>query len=1107
MQKNCHWRPGSPARCHRLTKIVRIMRWTALLLTVALVHSYAAGTAQNVSYSARGASLKQAFSAVEKQTGYVVFANEQFFRASRPVSVKAENMPLQDFLNALLKDQPLDYSIQGKTIVLSWKTPAAAQAPVAAGDAQVQDNITIKGKVTDEKGYPLPAVSIVVPGTPFGTHTEPDGTYILRNVPKNAELVVSYIGFETQRFKISGREEINVTLTISVSGLEEMVVIGYGTTTKAKNTGSISSITSEEISKQPVANPLNALQGRVAGALVTQSNGLPGSRVTIVVRGLNTLDATGAGSQPLYIIDGVPFNIQDGSIPVTNDLNGRGSFAANGGISPFSIINPAEIERIDILKDADATAIYGTRGANGVVLITTKKGRAGKTKLNINVYRGAGKVGHFIPMMNMEQYLQMRKEAYANDGITPTAANAPDLLLWDQNTRTDWQKKYLGGTANATDAQATVSGGDQRTRFLLNAGYHKETTVFPGDYDDYRISTRLNAEHSSLDKKFFASVAVNYSYGESDLLRQDMSTLYNLPPNLPLYNADGSLIWTGSFTNPESYLLVKYLGKTNNLMTNTILRYTIMPGLDLKTSFGYNSISLNQNNQYPAISKNPLSGTPTNSADFTTIEQKGYIAEPQLTYNTNIAKGRLSALLGATFQHSLNTSLRNSGDNYSTPALLGTLAGAGTYSNPVAGYTQYRYNSLFGRVTYDWDSKYLLNAVLRRDGSSRFGADNRFGNFWSIGAGWIFSNEEFAKSLSWLSFGKLRGSYGVTGNDQIGDYQYRNLYGTATAYQGGAALVPSRVENPTLQWQTTYKLEFGMELGFFRNAVQMTANYYTNRTPNQLGFLTMASQAGFNSYSANFDALIRNTGFELELNTVNIRKKDFKWSTSFNMTIPRTKVVDASKSYFFYNAKAIGQQLSYAMRFRYRGVDPATGKPMYRDAGKDSLTFTPSFSNDREVAGYTAPKAYGGLNNVITYKNFDLSFFFQYTVQDGNILPASAPGVLSNGNQTVFWLNRWQKPGDVSTGPRYTSSSSIYSAWGSSDAIFGNASLLRLRNVNLSYAFPKQVAERLKADNLRVYLQGQNLWWTSKQKYVYDPETGTAMPPLRVITAGINVTL
>lgn len=1082
-----------------------LQRSRSRLLTVSFLLGFlflsVNASAQNITLSVKSAKLERVLQEIEKQSNYSFIYSQTLIRQAQVVNLDVKNEKIENVLKQLFQNQPFTYSVSGRFIAIRQKEnrPDAGRA---------EKGITIQGKVVDEKGNPVPAASVVIPGTPFGTVTSQNGEYTLVNVPGEAEIVFSYVGYEMQRFKIAGREKIDIVLKAAVSGLNETIVIGYGTTTKVRNTGSISSITSEEIAKQPVANPLNALQGRVAGALVTQANGLPGSRVTIVVRGLNTLDATGAGSQPLYIVDGVPFNIMDGSVPVTNDLNGRGSFAANGGISPFSIINPAEIERIDILKDADATAIYGTRGANGVVLITTKKGLAGKTKLDVNVYRGAGKVGHFIPMMNTAQYLQMRKEAYANDGITPTAANAPDLLLWDQTGNTNWQKKYMGGTANATDAQATVSGGDQRTRFLLNAGYHKETTVFPGDFNDYRISTRMNAEHNSLNKKFNASVSVNYSYGESNLLQQDMSTLYNLPPNMPLYNANGNLVWTGNFTNPESYLLTKYIGKTNNLMTNTVLRYTILPGLDIKTSFGYNSITLNQNTQLPATSKSPLSGTPTNSATFRTLEQKGYIVEPQLTYNASISRGRLSALLGSTFMHNLNTSFGINGDNYSTPALLGTLVGAGTYSTPTNGYTLYRFTSLFGRVTYDWDARYVFNGVLRKDGSSRFGPDNRFGTFWSLGAGWVFSNESFAKSLPWLSFGKLRSSYGVTGNDQIGDYQYRNLYTSSAAYQGGAALSPSRVENPSLQWQTTYKLEFGLELGFLNNAVQMTANHYRNRTPNQLGFLTMASQAGFNSYSANFDALIRNTGFELELNTTNIRRKDFKWSSSFNMTIPRTKVVDASKSYFFYNANAIGQQLSYVMRYQYRGVDPATGKPMYYNAVKDSLTFTPNFSTDRAVAGYTAPKAYGGLNNVITYKGFDLSFFFQYTIQDAtNVLPLNAPGVLSNGNQPTFWLDRWQKPGDITTVPRYSSASTIYSAYSSSDAVFGNASLLRLRNVNLSYAFPKQIAERLKTDNLRVYLQGQNLWWTSKQKYVYDPETGTAMPPLRVITAGINVTL
>jgi len=338
-----------------------------------------------------------------------------------------------------------------------------------------------------------------------------------------------------------------------------------------------------------------------------------------------------------------------------------------------------------------------------------------------------------------------------------------------------------------------------------------------------------------------------YSYDNTDLLNRDLSTLYNLPPNMPLYNADGSLYWNANFVNPESYLFVKYFGKTHNFMSNTILRYTLLPGLDVKASFGLNRIQVEQNSQNPAVSKSPLSGTPTNSASFANLDQKSYILEPQATYTRNISRGRLTALVGSTFQNSLNTSLRLNGDNYSTPALLGSITGAGTVSTPSYGYTQYRYNSIFGRLTYDWKSKYLLNAVFRRDGSSRFGPGRKFANFWDVGAGWVFSEESFAKDLRFLSFGKLRSSYGVTGNDQIQDYLYRTFFNSSTTYQNNATLAPNQVENSTLHWQTTYKLEFGLDLAFLDRRVELTANYYRNRTPDQLGFLSLSSQTGFNS--------------------------------------------------------------------------------------------------------------------------------------------------------------------------------------------------------------------------------------------------------------------
>jgi TonB-linked SusC/RagA family outer membrane protein len=1092
------------------------MRLTCIFLLAGALHAFAAGNAQQVTLNKKNVTIEQVFKDIRQQTGYNFLFTTDLLQQARKVSIDVKNATLEQVLELCLKDQPFVFKIKGKSILITER--AAPKQATELSNTLLQGLppalVNVSGTLKDEKGEPLAGITVAVKGTRNMTITNEDGNFTLSNVPANAALVFAGVNIDTYETALNGRRVIVLTLKTKVSQLDEVQIIGYGSTTRRKSTGSVSSITSEEIANQPVGNPLNALQGRIAGAIVTQANGLPGARVTIQIRGVNSLNS---GQQPLYIIDGIPFNMQDQAVPATNDLNSFGIFAANRGISPFSMINPSDIERIDILKDADATAIYGTKAANGVVLVTTKKGKSGKTKLDVNVYRGAGKVSRFIDMMNTDQYLQLRREAYANDGSTPNTANAPDLLVWDPKQNTDWQRKYMGGTASTTDAQASVSGGDTRTRFLLGAGYHRETTVFPGDFSDSRISVRFNADHNSLDRKFNATLSANYAYNNSNMLSTDLSTVYNLPPNMPLYNADGSLYWNSNFTNPESYLLQKYIGKTNNLMANSILRYTILPGLDLKTSFSFNKVTLDQNQQNPAGSKSNIGATPTHSARFATTDQQSYTIEPQITYTKNISKGKLMLLAGTTWQSSVNKGTTITADNYSSPELLSTPAGAGTYSSVSAPYTLYKYNSFFGRINYDWASKYIVNINFRRDGSSRFGSNYHFGNFGSLGAAWLFTNEKsIADALPFLSFGKLRASYGVTGNDQIQDYQYITLFtatsGTA-AYQGSSILSPSRINNPDLRWETNKKLGIGLDLAFFHDKVQFTTDYYENRTGSQLGFLRLAIQSGFNAFTSNFDALIQNKGWEFELNTTNISNKSFEWKTTFNLTIPSTKLLQASSQYFSYNQFALGKPLSYVLKYIYKGVDPQTGRPLYQDKTKDSLTFTPNVNTDREVTGYTAPHFYGGINNRLRYKGVELSFFFQFTKQEGNILPSSTPGALGSGNQTTLWLNRWQNTSSVTSLPKATTTTSIYGSYGSSDAVWGDASFARLRNVVLSYSFPQAIAKRMKMDNLRVYVQGQNLFTWTKNKYVSDPETiatvnqsSVVMPPLRVFTAGINCT-
>ncbi len=1090
-----------------LTKIFLVMRLTALLLIGFCLGASAKGYSQKITLAENNASLKTVFEKIEKQSGYNFFYRDEWMAKAKRVAINVTEAPLEDVLRKCFEDQPLTYSIVGNTIVIKQK--AQERQIIEGADAVAA--VDVSGIVTNESGEPLIGASVVVKGSRQGTSTDRNGQFYLAGVDERATLVISYVGYKTKEVAVNGGRSISVQLQQAPDPLNETVVIGYGTTTRRRNTGSVSSISSEEISKQPVANPLNTLQGRIPGAIVYQSNGLPGSRVTVQIRGVNSLNS---GQQPLFIIDGVPFNIMDQAVPASNDINSFGIFAANRGISPFSAINPNDIERIDVLKDADATAIYGTKAANGVVLITTKKGQAGRTKVDFNVYRGAGKVSRFIPMLNTQQYLDMRKEAFANAGVTPTTANAPDLLVWDQNLNTDWQKKFLGGTANTTDAQATISGGDSRTRFLFSSGYHKETTVFPGDFSDDKISVRFTADHSSFDRKFNAGIVAGYVANNSNLLSTDLSTVYNLPPNMPTRNPDGTLFWNTNFINPESYPYQTYLGKTNNLLATTNLRYTILPGLDLKTMLSFNQIGINQNLQQPVISKNPIGTTPTHSARFAEIRQETYTIEPQATYSKNISHGRLMLLAGGTWQSSINDGTTITADNYSNAALLSSPAGAGNYTSISAPYTLYRYNSFFSRANYDWQSKYIINVNFRRDGSSRFGPGKRFGNFYSVGGAWVFSNEGFmANSLPFLSFGKIRGSYGLTGSDQIQDYQYITLFSASSGnlgYQGAPTLSPTRVNNPDLHWETNKKFEIGLDLGFLKDRILLTSNFYRNRSGNQLGFLQLSAQAGFNSYSSNFDALIENKGWEFELNTKNFSGKEFEWRTTVTLTAPSTKLLDASTQYFSFNQQALGQPLSFVLRYNYMGVDPQTGRALYKDLSKDTLTFTPVFGTDRSVIGFTAPKLYGGVNNVLSYNGVELSFFLQFSRQNGNILPGAIPGVLSTGNVPAIWLDRWRKPGDNATLPRASTVND--GNYGSSTAVWGDASYARLRNAVLAYTLPERFASKLKMSNVRIYFQGQNLITWTKNKYVSDPETiattnqsSVVMPPLRVITAGVNV--
>lgn len=777
------------------------------------------------------------------------------------------------------------------------------------------------------------------------------------------------------------------------------------------------------------------------------------------------------------------------------------------------------------MKDADATAIYGSKGANGVVLITTKKGTGGKTRYNVNFYQGIGKVGHFIDMLSTPDYLALRRSAFAASGVTPTATNAPDLLVWDQNATTDWQRKLIGGTANTTNADISVSGGNVQNTFLFSSNYRREGTVFPGSFGANTFSNRLNAGHKSEDDRFGMNLSVNYTYQQNNIIGTDLSSLYNLPPNLPTNNADGSLYWNSSITNPLAYLLRPNNNNNTNLISNLNVYYHLLPGLTVKANAGYSLTGLKQTLETPLTSLNPASivlSSPTNTLRYANNTYSNYILEPQVEYLKKISSGNLQALVGTTFQRTLNDGLNLQGTGFSSDALIGNLNNAASIINYGSNNSDYKYDAVFGRLNYNWDERYIVDGTFRRDGSSRFGPDHRFGNFWAVGAAWIFTQESFMKNLSWLSFGKLRGSYGLTGNDQIQNYLYDAYYnatGSANSYQGQSIVYPSTIANPDLHWETNKKLDAAVELGFLKDRIYFKADYFRNRSSDQLVSVVIPTQSGFNSYTSNFPAVIQNNGFEFELNTTNIQLKNFRWSTALNLTIQRNKILSINNPAQLFNSSSyiIGQPVNAIQLYHFTGINPQTGVPTYQDRNGDgSITY----AGDRAPAPLGHPY-YGGLTNSFTYKNIQLDVSLLFNHRMGYLNNSSSyPYGTGLTNQNTSALQRWMTSGDNSLYPGATTvSTAAYSNYNSSDANWGDASFIKLKTVNLSYALPKAWDRSIGFSNVSVFARGENLVTWAKQKYTLDPEgtvSGAApglgtgqyisMPQLRTIVLGLNCT-
>jgi TonB-linked SusC/RagA family outer membrane protein len=960
----------------------------------------------------------------------------------------------------------------------------------------------ISGIVTDANG-PLGGVNIIVKNTSRGTQSDMDGHYEI--VTKSSDtLVFSYLGYKAQEVAVGSGSILNVTMLPDATALDAVVInAGYYKVSDREKTGSISRVTAKEIENQPVDNALASLQGRVAGVEISQLTGISGGGYNVRIRGQNSIVA---GNEPLYVIDGVPYNSSSMS---SRDVSG--GILPGGNQSPLSLINPSNIESIEVLKDADATAIYGSRGANGVILITTKKGKAGKTKYAVQATTGVGRVNSGLKLLNTQQYLQMREEAFINDGIKEYPITAYDVNgTWDKNRYTNWQDALLGETAWLQSFEATISGGGNNNSFLVTGGHNRQTTVFPGDAKYNR--TTFNAQYSkqSDDGRFDLNFTAGYSIENNLLPGGDLTfQAITLPPNAPaLYDANGNLNWENStFNNPLAALNTEYSTERHSLISNLQLAYRLFKNLRLKANLGYQDSRQNEYQTTPNTIYDPAYGLDSRYSSIYTTDgtRNSWLIEPQLDWNKEVGNSKLQVLVGATFQKDDAYQLLQYADGFPSNNLLHNLAAA-TYRQVLNdSETEYRYQAVFGRINYSLYHKYLLNLTGRRDGSSRFGPGNKFANFGALGVGWIFSEEAFLKNTI-ISFGKLRASYGTTGNDRIGDYQYLDTYSvTGNPYNEAIGLTPTQLYNPNFGWELNKKAEIALETGFLKDRVRFDASYYYNTSSNQLVGVKLPATTGFSIIQANLDAKVENKGWEFVLITENIVNPNFDWSTSINLTIPRNKLVEfpGLEQSTYANQFVIGQPLSIRKLYKFTGVDPDSGLYQFEDYNGDGVISAPE---DKQFVVDTSPKFYGGLKNNLRLGNWQLDFLFQFTKQKGvNYWANGSPaGIMVN--QPVEILDHWQQQGDAAPFQLYTSGSNpeattAFYNFTQSDRSISDASFIKLKNVTLSYTLPYE------GSTFKIFLSGQNLATITPYDGIDPEQPSRFLPPLRWISGGVQISL
>ncbi len=1114
----------------------RKMRTTLLMLMVfasSMFANEAASQVAKVNLEVKNAKLTKVLDAIERQTDYLFVYDKNEVDLNYKVTVQAENISVAEVLTDIFRSTGVVYAMEGSNIMLM------------RGNIVQQQGKTITGKVVDANGAPIPGVTIVVKGTTTGTITDMDGNFTLAGVPEGGTLAFSFVGMKTQEIVVGSQNNITVQMAEETIGLDEVVAIGYGTIKKSDLAGSTGTVKSDVLEQRPVSSFNEALSGKIPGVNIATNSGRPGGRATVRIRGNSSISVT---NDPLYVVDGVILNVAS---------------LANG-TSPIDYLNPYDIQSAEVLKDASATAIYGARGANGVILITTKKGTQKGSLIQYDTSFGIGVLPRELNVLNAEEFLEIEELAYTNaqkfdpEGWVSGAYTDPETKRDDPRLftpsgeplyNTNWQDETIRNAFSQTH-QISVSNSKEKDSYGLSLGYRDEEGLIINSWLK-RYSGRFFIDTQIRDWLTIGG-SLNYTNQEerqSDSMGDGGITvgrqMVEALPILPVRYDDGSFAGNNDYpgmeggNSPVHVATDRHLVlQTQSVLGDAYANIKLMEGLEFRTLIGVNI--LNQKSNYYGGKKLIWISAPRGYASIDDVRNNSWQFENYLTYNKQVNDiHNLTALLGASWQHVDNATFLSSTRGFEDDYYIYNNLGVGTSPNVNSAVNAYGLNSYFTRINYSLMGKYLFTATGRVDGSSKFGSSNRYAFFPSVALAWRISEEDFLKSSSTLSNLKLRTSYGVTGNSETSPYaaqgglgSYETVFGNSKVPATGI----STLANPNLKWEKTKQANIGLDLGLFNNKVRLETDFYHKKTTDMLLRAPVPGSSGYTSIVKNIGSM-KNQGFEVALNTVNISRRNFGWESTFNIAFNKNEVLSLGEgNYDIFpgpdilsasnNIIRVGEPVGSFYGYKRLGTwnqSEASEAAKYGKLPGDLKLWDKNEDGeindaDRIIIGKGIPDGYGTFSNTFRYKAFELTAEIQYMFGNDvlDISKHSAEDRTGIANSYTTVLQAWT-PDNQNTmiaqirpvGAGYTTNIDSH--------FVEDGSFIRGKNLLLAYNLPSDIANRLYLKNIRIYGSVQNFFLSTKYSG-YDPEVSDATqtfaqgitvfgyPKPRTFSVGLNVT-